>query len=76
MLQSIHVYTLTYLYILFFHWNALFFLNSQLVDGEKKAKKRPFEEINVKDDDFASQSSPANPPQVLCVKTSCGATVA
>lgn len=35
-----------------------------ILDGEKKAKKRSYEEIQP-DDDFASQSSPAEPPQVL-----------
>lgn len=35
-----------------------------LTEVEKKAKKRPYEEIKVNDDDFASQSSPAEPPQV------------
>ncbi|XP_047664061.1 zinc transporter 4 isoform X4 [Tachysurus fulvidraco] len=34
-----------------------------VLHGEKKAKKRPYEEIKVTGDDFASQSSPANPPQ-------------
>uniref|UniRef100_A0A8C1SIQ8 Regulation of nuclear pre-mRNA domain containing 1A n=1 Tax=Cyprinus carpio TaxID=7962 RepID=A0A8C1SIQ8_CYPCA len=34
-----------------------------LTEVEKKAKKRPYEEIKVNDDDFASQSSPAEPPQ-------------
>ncbi|XP_063041257.1 regulation of nuclear pre-mRNA domain-containing protein 1A-like isoform X2 [Engraulis encrasicolus] len=38
---------------------------SQVLLGEKKvAKKRPYEEIKAsKDDDFPSQSSPAEPPQ-------------
>ncbi|XP_058234195.1 regulation of nuclear pre-mRNA domain-containing protein 1A isoform X2 [Hemibagrus wyckioides] len=36
---------------------------SVVLHGEKKAKKRPYEEIKVTDGDFASQSSPANPPQ-------------
>ncbi|MCJ8746368.1 hypothetical protein PDJAM_G00141070 [Pangasius djambal] len=36
---------------------------SVVLHGEKKTKKRPYEEIKVQDDDFASQSSPANPPQ-------------
>ncbi|XP_035476870.1 regulation of nuclear pre-mRNA domain-containing protein 1A isoform X1 [Scophthalmus maximus] len=35
---------------------------SQVLYGEKKAKKRPYEEIQP-DEDFASQSSPAEPPQ-------------
>ncbi|KAF5890059.1 zinc transporter 8-like, partial [Clarias magur] len=34
-----------------------------VLHGDKKAKKRPYEEIKVKDDDFPCQSSPANPPQ-------------
>ncbi|TSK31342.1 Regulation of nuclear pre-mRNA domain-containing protein 1A [Bagarius yarrelli] len=36
-----------------------------VLHGEKKAKKRPYEEIKVKDndDDFASPSSPVNPPK-------------
>lgn len=36
----------------------------EIPDGEKKAKKRPYEEIRPNDEDFASQSSPAEPPQV------------
>ncbi|KAM7373144.1 hypothetical protein PAMP_008020 [Pampus punctatissimus] len=36
---------------------------SQVLDGEKKAKKRSYEEIQPDDEDFASQSSPAEPPQ-------------
>ena len=32
--------------------------------GEKKAKKRPYEEIKASNDDFATQSSPGEPPQV------------
>uniref|UniRef100_G3NM17 Regulation of nuclear pre-mRNA domain-containing protein 1A n=1 Tax=Gasterosteus aculeatus TaxID=69293 RepID=G3NM17_GASAC len=36
---------------------------SQVLYGEKKAKKRPYEEIRPNDEDFASQSSPAEPPQ-------------
>ncbi|RXN26501.1 zinc transporter 8-like protein [Labeo rohita] len=36
---------------------------SDVLHVEKKAKKRPYEEIKVNDDDFASQSSPAEPPQ-------------
>ncbi|XP_042633048.1 zinc transporter 4-like isoform X2 [Cyprinus carpio] len=36
---------------------------SDVLQVEKKAKKRPYEEIKVNDDDFASQSSPAEPPQ-------------
>lgn len=35
------------------------------IDGEKKAKKRQYEEIQPDVEDFASQSSPAEPPQVL-----------
>lgn len=35
-----------------------------ILDGEKKAKKRSYEEIQT-DEDYASQSSPAEPPQVL-----------
>lgn len=46
----------------------IYFFKPQILDGEKKAKKRPYEEIKVTDGDFASQSSPANPPQVLCGK--------
>lgn len=34
---------------------------------EKKAKKRPYEEIKVNDEGFASHSSPGEPPQVLNV---------
>lgn len=34
-----------------------------ILDGEKKAKKRSYEEIQT-DEDYASQSSPAEPPQV------------
>lgn len=37
----------------------------KITDGEKKAKKRTYEEIQPDDEDFASQSSPAEPPQVL-----------
>ncbi|KAM6903906.1 regulation of nuclear pre-mRNA domain-containing protein 1A-like isoform 1-T1 [Lycodopsis pacificus] len=36
---------------------------SQVLYGEKKAKKRAYEEIRPDDEDFASQSSPAEPPQ-------------
>ncbi|XP_029298352.1 regulation of nuclear pre-mRNA domain-containing protein 1A-like isoform X2 [Cottoperca gobio] len=36
---------------------------SQVLYGEKKAKKRTYEEIRPADEDFASQSSPAEPPQ-------------
>uniref|UniRef100_A0A3Q3JP63 Regulation of nuclear pre-mRNA domain-containing protein 1A n=1 Tax=Monopterus albus TaxID=43700 RepID=A0A3Q3JP63_MONAL len=36
---------------------------SQVLSGEKKAKKRSYEEIQPDDVDFASQSSPAEPPQ-------------
>uniref|UniRef100_A0A672RLT1 Solute carrier family 30 member 8 n=1 Tax=Sinocyclocheilus grahami TaxID=75366 RepID=A0A672RLT1_SINGR len=36
---------------------------SDVLQVKKKAKKRPYEEIKVNDDDFASQSSPAEPPQ-------------
>ncbi|XP_043074377.1 zinc transporter 4 isoform X2 [Puntigrus tetrazona] len=36
---------------------------SDVLQVEKKAKKRPYEEIKVNDEDFASQSSPAEPPQ-------------
>uniref|UniRef100_A0A8C1LYR9 Proton-coupled zinc antiporter SLC30A8 n=1 Tax=Cyprinus carpio TaxID=7962 RepID=A0A8C1LYR9_CYPCA len=36
---------------------------SDVLQVEKKAKKRPYEEIKVNDNDFASQSSPAEPPQ-------------
>ncbi|XP_052390021.1 zinc transporter 4-like isoform X2 [Carassius gibelio] len=36
---------------------------SDVLQVEKKAKKRPYEEIKVNNDDFASQSSPAEPPQ-------------
>ncbi|XP_075872301.1 regulation of nuclear pre-mRNA domain-containing protein 1A-like isoform X1 [Nelusetta ayraudi] len=35
----------------------------QCADGEKKAKKRQYEEIQPDVEDFASQSSPAEPPQ-------------
>ncbi|CAG10000.1 unnamed protein product [Tetraodon nigroviridis] len=35
---------------------------SQVLYGEKKAKKRSYEEIQT-DEDYASQSSPAEPPQ-------------
>lgn len=41
-----------------------FFFFKLILDGEKKAKKRSYEEIQT-DEDFASQSSPAEPPQVL-----------
>ncbi|KAI5091698.1 hypothetical protein C0J45_18904, partial [Silurus meridionalis] len=52
------------------HNNKLFFfLNPQCLDGEKKAKKRPYEEIKAKDIDFASQSSPAKPPQSCLFQT-------
>ncbi|XP_076610737.1 regulation of nuclear pre-mRNA domain-containing protein 1A-like isoform X3 [Chaetodon auriga] len=36
---------------------------SQVLYGEKKTKKRSYEEIQPDDEDFASQSSPAEPPQ-------------
>ncbi|XP_051519005.1 regulation of nuclear pre-mRNA domain-containing protein 1A-like isoform X1 [Myxocyprinus asiaticus] len=36
---------------------------SEVLQVENKAKKRPYEEIKVNDDDFASQSSPGEPPQ-------------
>ncbi|XP_035385238.1 regulation of nuclear pre-mRNA domain-containing protein 1A-like isoform X2 [Electrophorus electricus] len=36
---------------------------SEVLHGEKKPKKRPYEAIKVNDEDFASQSSPAEPPQ-------------
>ncbi|XP_073677556.1 regulation of nuclear pre-mRNA domain-containing protein 1A [Garra rufa] len=36
---------------------------SDVLQVEKKAKKRPYEEIKANNDDFASQSSPAEPPQ-------------
>ncbi|XP_037391261.1 zinc transporter 8 isoform X3 [Pygocentrus nattereri] len=36
---------------------------SEVLHGEKKAKKRPYEEIKARDEDFASQSSPSEPPQ-------------
>ncbi|XP_067267129.1 proton-coupled zinc antiporter SLC30A2 isoform X3 [Chanodichthys erythropterus] len=36
---------------------------SDVLQVEKKAKKRPYEEIKVNNDDFASQSSPGEPPQ-------------
>lgn len=36
---------------------------SQVLYGEKKAKKRSYEEIQPEDEGFASQSSPAEPPQ-------------
>ncbi|XP_051527564.1 zinc transporter 4-like isoform X4 [Myxocyprinus asiaticus] len=36
---------------------------TEVLQVEKKAKKRPYEEIKVNDDDFASQSSPGEPPQ-------------
>uniref|UniRef100_A0A8C7PJM5 Regulation of nuclear pre-mRNA domain containing 1A n=1 Tax=Oncorhynchus mykiss TaxID=8022 RepID=A0A8C7PJM5_ONCMY len=36
---------------------------SHVLLGEKKAKKRPYEEIQLDDQDLASQSSPAEPPQ-------------
>ncbi|KAI5622785.1 hypothetical protein C0J50_17663, partial [Silurus asotus] len=42
---------------------------SNLCNGEKKAKKRPYEEIKAKDNDFASQSSPAKPPQSCLFQT-------
>ena len=46
-----------------------------LSDGEKKAKKRSYEQIRPDDDDFASQSSPAEPPQVLLqTNTECMST--
>ncbi|KAG8005184.1 Regulation of nuclear pre-mRNA domain-containing protein 1A [Nibea albiflora] len=38
-------------------------LHGRTVNGEKKAKKRSYEEIQPDDEDFASQSSPAEPPQ-------------
>uniref|UniRef100_A0A3Q1AJG0 Regulation of nuclear pre-mRNA domain-containing protein 1A n=1 Tax=Amphiprion ocellaris TaxID=80972 RepID=A0A3Q1AJG0_AMPOC len=43
---------------------------SQVLYGEKKAKKRPYEEIQPDDEGFASQSSPVEPPQVLVVTNS------
>uniref|UniRef100_A0A9J8BIR9 Proton-coupled zinc antiporter SLC30A8 n=1 Tax=Cyprinus carpio carpio TaxID=630221 RepID=A0A9J8BIR9_CYPCA len=36
---------------------------SDVLQVEKKAKKRPYEEIKVNNDDFTSQSSPTEPPQ-------------
>ncbi|XP_072532391.1 probable proton-coupled zinc antiporter SLC30A3 isoform X3 [Salminus brasiliensis] len=36
---------------------------SEVLHGEKKAKKRPYEQIKARDEDFASRSSPAEPPQ-------------
>ncbi|KAL6457121.1 hypothetical protein MHYP_G00340840 [Metynnis hypsauchen] len=36
---------------------------SEVLHGEKKAKKRPYEEIKARDEDFASRSSPSEPPQ-------------
>ncbi|XP_076157726.1 regulation of nuclear pre-mRNA domain-containing protein 1A-like [Alosa pseudoharengus] len=36
---------------------------SQVLFGERKAKKRPYEEIKATSEDFASQSSPGEPPQ-------------
>ncbi|XP_051991972.1 regulation of nuclear pre-mRNA domain-containing protein 1A-like [Xyrauchen texanus] len=36
---------------------------SEVLQVENKAKKSPNEEIKVNDDDFASQSSPGEPPQ-------------
>ncbi len=42
-----------------------------ILDGERKAKKRSYEEIQADDEDFASQSSPAEPPQVLLINTGC-----
>lgn len=44
-----------------------------MADGEKKAKKRSYEEIQPDDEDFASQSSPAEPPQVLLETNSAAA---
>lgn len=41
-----------------------FFFFCLILDGEKKAKKRSYEEIQT-DEDYASQSSPPEPPQVL-----------
>ncbi|XP_015212279.1 regulation of nuclear pre-mRNA domain-containing protein 1A isoform X1 [Lepisosteus oculatus] len=34
------------------------------VEGDKKPKKRPYEEIKFEEDDFPCQSSPGDPPQV------------
>lgn len=45
-------------YPLFIYFSCL------ILDGEKKAKKRSYEEIQT-DEDYASQSSPPEPPQVL-----------
>ncbi|XP_028819222.1 regulation of nuclear pre-mRNA domain-containing protein 1A-like isoform X2 [Denticeps clupeoides] len=36
---------------------------SQVLHTDRKAKKRPYEDITVTDEDFASQSSPSEPPQ-------------
>ncbi|XP_076865182.1 proton-coupled zinc antiporter SLC30A8 isoform X3 [Brachyhypopomus gauderio] len=36
---------------------------SEVLHGDKKPKKRPYEAIKVNDGEFASQSSPAEPPQ-------------
>ncbi|XP_049331432.1 uncharacterized protein slc30a8 isoform X3 [Astyanax mexicanus] len=36
---------------------------TEVLHGEKKAKKRPYEQIKARDEDFASRSSPAEPPQ-------------
>ncbi|XP_062343190.1 regulation of nuclear pre-mRNA domain-containing protein 1A-like [Osmerus eperlanus] len=38
---------------------------SSVLQGEKKAKKRPYEEIKLDSEDFASQSSPGEPPQTV-----------
>lgn len=47
------------------HINVFFLNVFTAIDGEKKAKKRQYEEIQPDVEDFASQSSPAEPPQVL-----------
>ncbi|XP_006635638.1 regulation of nuclear pre-mRNA domain-containing protein 1A isoform X2 [Lepisosteus oculatus] len=36
----------------------------QVLQGDKKPKKRPYEEIKFEEDDFPCQSSPGDPPQV------------
>ncbi|XP_066572097.1 regulation of nuclear pre-mRNA domain-containing protein 1A [Amia ocellicauda] len=35
----------------------------KVLHGEKKPKKRPYEEIKVEEDDYPCQSSPSDPPQ-------------
>ncbi|XP_018605838.1 regulation of nuclear pre-mRNA domain-containing protein 1A-like isoform X2 [Scleropages formosus] len=36
---------------------------SQVLHGDKKSRKRPYEEIKLSDDDYPCQSSPGEPPQ-------------